>query len=145
MEPPRALARLSLERRPELAPLARDTARAVAGVLEFTESEIADIELAVGEAVANALKYGDRTPVEVSFTHDEDRLVIEILGNTRGFTPPDPGLMPTTGAERGRGLAILATLMDVVKHVPVEGGVALRLEKRLAETPNKPAHIDVGG
>lgn len=127
------LARLSLERRPELAPLARDTAAAVARFLMLSPEDAADLELAVGEAVANALCYGDRNPVEVSFTQDENTLIIDIVGNTRGFLTRENPTMPTTGAESGRGMPILSKLMDSVKLATVEEGVALRLEKRLPE------------
>jgi anti-sigma regulatory factor (Ser/Thr protein kinase) len=126
-----SLARLSLDRRPELAPLARDTARAVAAVVGLTPEASADLELAVGEAVANALSYVDRPTVELLFRREDDRLIIEVLGNVRGFAA-DERPMPGTSAEHGRGLPLLARLMDHVGCIPVEGGVALRLEKNIS-------------
>jgi anti-sigma regulatory factor (Ser/Thr protein kinase) len=125
------LARLSLERRAELAPLARDTAAAVARFLSLSPEDTADLELAVGEAVANALTYGDRSPVEISFTLNDGQLIIDVVGNTRGFLTRESATMPDTAAERGRGLPILTKLMDSVRLITVEDGVALRLEKQL--------------
>ena len=124
------IARLSLDRRLSRAAAARQTAVAVAGVVGLSPEDAADVELAVGEAVGNALEHGDLPQVQVRFFTDGDSLFVEILGNRRRFSTRDDA-MPEAIAEGGRGTALMLRLMDSVRYQPTPAGLAVRLEKRL--------------
>lgn len=128
------LARLSLDRKLSRASAARQTAVAVAGLVGMDADETADLELAVGEAVGNALSYGDLPHVQVRFSTDGESLFVEILGNRRRFTSKDDA-MPETDAESGRGTALMVRLMDGIQYHPTPEGLAVRLEKRLKNPP----------
>jgi anti-sigma regulatory factor (Ser/Thr protein kinase) len=128
------LARLSLDRNLARASAARQTAVAVAGVVGMGPEDAADLELAVGEAVGNALAYGDLPHVQVRFATDGASLFVEILGNRRRFTTKDDG-MPEIDAERGRGTALMLRLMDAISYRPTPEGLAVLLEKRLKNPP----------
>ena len=129
------LVRLSLDHRLSRASAARQTALAVAGLVGLSEEQARDLELAVGEAVGNALAYGDRSCVDVRFVQGGDALIVDILGNSRRFPLAENNRMPDLEAERGRGLAMIRRLVDRAGYVSVAGGVALRLEKNLSRAP----------
>ena len=129
------LARLSLDRKLSRAAIARQTAVAVAEVVGLSANDAADVELAVGELVGNALTYGDLPHVQVRFCTDGETLFIEVLGNRRRFTTKDDE-MPESNAESGRGTALMLRLMDAVHYEPTPNGLAVRLEKRLKNRLN---------
>ena len=131
------LARLLLDRKLSRASGARQTAVAVANLVGLSPEDAADVELAVGEAVGNALAYGDLPHVEVRFTTDGETLFVEVLGNRRRFTTKDDA-MPETGAESGRGTALMLRLMDGIHYRPTPNGLAVRLEKRLNSPAPRP-------
>jgi anti-sigma regulatory factor (Ser/Thr protein kinase) len=92
-----------------------------------------DIELAVGEALANAVEHGRQDEagfIEVILRRDMHSLVIEIKDNGRGF---DHGSSvhrrPSAGALRGFGTFIMREFMDEIEYS--ERGTRLRLTKRL--------------
>ena len=128
------LARLSLDRKLSRASAARLAAVAVAEIVGLSPEDAADVELAVGEAVGNALAYGDLPHVQVRFATDGETLFVEILGNRRRFTTKDDA-MPGAGAESGRGTALMLRLVDGVRYCPTPDGLAVRLEKRLKNPP----------
>jgi anti-sigma regulatory factor (Ser/Thr protein kinase) len=101
-----------------------------------TEIVWKDIELAVAEALNNAVIYGckgcEEEEVTLRWTWIDDMLTI---------TVHDPGnFMPESGeanlpedplTESGRGHFLMATLMDEVAHILVDGHHATELKKRL--------------
>ena len=64
------------------------------------------------------------------FSTDETVLRVEVIGNRRRFTTKDAE-MPGPAAENGRGTALMLKLVDRVRYVPTEGGLAVCLEKIL--------------
>jgi anti-sigma regulatory factor (Ser/Thr protein kinase) len=113
--------------------LARRDVIDVAKACGFSGQALADIEVAVGEGLANAVEHGRRGDggFEVWVRCDEFALVIEIKDSGRGF---DHGSVcsrtrPPVEALRGFGTFIMRELMDEIHYT--EFGTRLRLLKRL--------------
>lgn len=100
----------------------------------FSEEELADMHLAVGEACMNAFKHGsprgESDEIRVTCRKSELMLVVEISDDGNGFDPdsiptPTPGSMPETGA----GLLLIRALVDAVEY-SFDAGTTVRLTKR---------------
>jgi serine/threonine-protein kinase RsbW len=126
---------------PESLRSVRHAVRNFATTCGFSESEIQDVVLAVGEAVANAVEHGRALglfTVECRFSADS--LTVEIADGGRGFSEwhqvqaartgpreaPEPGITPL----RGYGIRIMYEMMDEVSYH--EGGRRVRLVKHRA-------------
>jgi anti-sigma regulatory factor (Ser/Thr protein kinase) len=99
----------------------------------FAGTDLADVETAVGEALANAAEHGHRpgSGFEVRVHLDRERVVIEIEDEGGGF-PGAPGpaaASPPHDALRGFGIYLMRQLMDEVSFD--ERGTCVRLTKRL--------------
>lgn len=99
--------------------------------LGFPPAELADIETAVGEALANAAEHGHRAEsgFEVRFSIDNDRVVIEVQDEGGGFAAAPPSQSPPHDAPRGFGIFLMRNLMDEVQFDA--RGTCVRLTKRL--------------
>lgn len=92
------------------------------------------LRVAVGEAVANAILYGNREDparfVTIEADASVDRTVVRVTDEGSGFDPgavPDPTGPGSLGRSRGRGLFLLRTLMDEVRHNEAGNEVTLVL------------------
>ncbi len=118
---------------PRNAALARRSIASFASVCGFSEAEVADIRLAAGEALSNAVEHGrgERSSgFTVACTFEDARLTIEIRDSGGGFVAaPDRGayLQPD---DRGRGFGIflMRRLMDEVQFD--RNGTVVRLTRR---------------
>ena len=106
----------------------------------FSGQQLADIEVAVGEGLANAVEHGHRDEglLEVSVRCVGDTVIVEIKDDGRGF---DHGTVcahagPPVEALRGFGTFIMRELMDEVRYS--EFGTRLHLRKRLAAVAAAP-------
>lgn len=97
-------------------------------------------DLAVREAVANAIKHGnseepDRT-VRIDFGVEGDEVVIRVRDDGEGFEPSqvaDPMSRENLLKPGGRGILYMRTCMDTVHHRRhPEGGTEVEMRKRLA-------------
>lgn len=111
--------------------------------LELDEDAMHWIELAVREAVANAIKHGNRQDpekrVDVDLAIEGDAVVIRIEDQGTGFDPSavhDP-LAPENRFKRdGRGIFYMKKFMDSIEYgFRPEGGTVLTLRKRLGKRP----------
>jgi serine/threonine-protein kinase RsbW len=97
----------------------------------YSDLDLADIETAVGEALANAAEHGHRTGTgfEVRVSVEHDRIVIEVQDEGEGFrsTPSTP--RPAHDSPRGFGIYLMRHLMDEVAFD--DRGSCVRLTKRL--------------
>lgn len=118
------------------ATLARRSIASFASVCGFTEAEVADIRLAAGEALSNAVEHGRRgrsSGFSVHCTFADEALTIEVRDSGAGF--PEPAdRTPIEPDERGRGFGIflMRRLMDDVTFV--RNGTIVRLTRRQASS-----------
>lgn len=100
--------------------------------LGFPESVVFDVKVALGEALANAVRHGSRDEedeVRVVATAFEDRLEIDVVDTGAGFDGVhDVG--EDVYAHGGRGVLFMRALMDRVDFIPApDGGTIVRLVK----------------
>jgi anti-sigma regulatory factor (Ser/Thr protein kinase) len=110
---------------------AREWAERAAREFGFRHDDCYQVKLAVSEVVANAIQHGSsrpEDPIRLSIRADEGALVFEVL-DTGVFV----GVGEAAGemSERGRGLELVAMMMDEVELTPGEEGTLLRFTKRL--------------
>ena len=118
----------------ESAQAAADAARR----LGFAEDALFGIELAVREAVTNAVLHGNRNdeskPVEFGLFGTDDGLVVTVRDRGAGFDPDcvaDPTAAENILKASGRGILFMRTFMDEVSwERPPEGGTLVRMTKR---------------
>jgi len=98
------------------------------------------IDLAVREAVANAIKHGNRNDpdkrVEVDVAVEGEDLVVRVLDQGKGFEPvevSDPLSPENLLNPNGRGIFYMKSFMDQIEYsFRPEGGTAVTLRKRLS-------------
>lgn len=120
---------------PEMLPLIRKRVDEFARTMPFTEDELHDIKLAVGEAGANAIKHGmsdGSCRVEIEMEKQPGGLKISISDHGCGFDPQNAKVASNEQLdESGRGISVMRALMDEVKFKPAHPGTRVELLKRL--------------
>lgn len=109
----------------------------VLGPLGVAESSMFDIRVAVGEALANAIRHGspggETDMVSVEISAYPDRVSIRVSDSGSGFD----GCARSSGdlyAPSGRGVMFMRALMDMVEFEScVDGGTAVTLVKHIAK------------
>jgi serine/threonine-protein kinase RsbW len=133
------------------ASLARAFVRRFARDAGFDAITVQDIEVAVGEAVTNAILHGGvddeaENPGEIviKVSREAGHLVIAIEDHGPGFDMPEveSSTLDDLLAERGRGLALMGMLMDRLDMHRIPGGMLVRMERRL---PDATGMIPPGG
>jgi serine/threonine-protein kinase RsbW len=105
------------------------------GELEYASGKEFEIEMALREALANAILHGCQADpakkIECTVTGDKDQgisIVVRDPGN--GFDPsslPSPTDDCNLHSEHGRGILLIKELMDEVKHE--RNGTVIRMRK----------------
>ncbi len=109
--------------------MARQGIAGFAASCGFSESEVADIRLAAGEALSNAVEHGGKAAaasVSVTCTFNGRELAIEIRDAGVGF--PAPRELPSVEPDhrgRGFGIFLMRRLMDDVSFS--SNGTVVRL------------------
>jgi anti-anti-sigma factor len=111
----------------------RDEVSDLVAPLGFSEGAIFDIKVALGEALANALRHGrprsGEAMVSVGVDAYADRVVLEIADNGLGFDGATERV-DDLYAPSGRGIMFMHALMDRVEFDPAPGGgTVVRLDK----------------
>ena len=110
---------------------AREWAASAARDFGFQHDDCYQVKLAVSEVVANAIQHGSsgpEDPIRITIRAAEGALVFEVL-DTGVFVGADEAAGEMS--ERGRGLELVAVMMDEVELTPSEDGTRLRFTKRL--------------
>jgi serine/threonine-protein kinase RsbW len=129
---------LSIESKVEFVDMVSSVVKSVSTKMGFEEDDTNWIELAVHEAVINAITHGnkhaDDKQVEVKFVLDPEALTVYVRDRGEGFDPnllPDPTDADNLLKPSGRGIFYMRTFMDEVEHSShPEGGSVVRLTKR---------------
>jgi anti-sigma regulatory factor (Ser/Thr protein kinase) len=126
-----------------------DLRRSVAGTLDdLDESVVADVLLALDEAVSNAVRHGSRAGEPVVVTVESDGEWVEMTVRDGGPTarlprlPAEPPPVLQTG---GRGLWLILQLVDEVRLQRIEDGTRLTMRRRVGSTVDSIAGPDGGG
>jgi len=107
--------------------------------LGLGEDERHWVDLAVREAVANAIKHGNRgeagKKVEIDLAVEGDEVVVQVADEGEGFDPGtvnDPRAPENLLRPDGRGLFYMQSFMDRVDYaVRSEGGTVVTLRKQV--------------
>jgi serine/threonine-protein kinase RsbW len=124
--------------RPEYIALARLALSGLAEIAPLSEEDVADLKLALTEAVSNSVRHaypGGDGFVSVAFELSASALQIEVVDDGAGFDPAVP--VPLDGeellSEGGLGIAIIRTIADELEITSRLGerGSRLRFVKRI--------------
>lgn len=129
--------RLRIPARAEYIALARLALSGLAEIAALSEEVLADLKLALTEAVSNSVRhaYADGSGyVSVAYELSAKTLGIEVVDDGAGFDPERPP--PLEGdelSEGGLGIAIIRTIADEfdIQSKPGARGSRLRFVKRL--------------
>jgi len=107
--------------------------------LDLDEDTSHSIGLAVREAVANAIKHGNRQAeekrVEVDFGMEGEEIVIHVRDEGEGFEPaevPDPTDPANLLRTNGRGILFMRSFMDTIAYRRRDsGGTVVTLRKQV--------------
>ena len=126
-------------------PQARRKAMAICTDAGLTEDDCFALDLALGEALANAVMHGGakseaeekKDQVYLGLWHHKKRLIIQVQDCGSGFDPPPPPYAMPEAAQHdmhGRGLPLMEILTDalaVCRGCIQEGGSSVFLIKRM--------------
>ena len=112
---------------------ARDRVCDLVSALEFGDAALFDIKVALGEALANAVRHGSPedggADISVEVMAYPDRVVLEVTDSGTGFDG-DHACSDDLYAVSGRGVMFMRALMDSVCFAAAEnGGTTVRLVK----------------
>ena len=128
-------------RLPSRIEVVEEVATAIAGIIkssEFEEEAAFGIDLAVREAVTNAVLHGNSGDeskfIEVILKSSPDYIEIRVHDQGEGFNPqevPDPTQEENLLRTNGRGIFFMRNFMDEVDWlINPEGGTTVRMVKR---------------
>ncbi|HZT53962.1 MAG TPA: ATP-binding protein [Gaiellaceae bacterium] len=129
--------RLQIPARAEYIALARLALSGLAGVVGLPDELLADLKLALTEAVSNSVRhaYADGGGVvSIVYQLRGRQLAIEVVDDGAGFDPEQPASLEGEElTEGGLGIAIIRTIADHLEIISRPGvrGSRLRFVKRL--------------
>jgi serine/threonine-protein kinase RsbW len=130
---------LSLPSRIESIAEAAAAADAAAKRFGLSEEAAFGLDMAVREAVTNAVLHGNKQDeaklVEISFAERGGELVVTVRDRGEGFDPEsvaDPTAAENLLKTSGRGILFMRNFMDTVEWQPhPEGGTVVRMTKKI--------------
>jgi serine/threonine-protein kinase RsbW len=129
--------RLRVPARAEYIALARLALSGLADIVTLPEDLVADLKLALTEAVSNSVRhaYADGSGyVSIAYELGPETLAVEVVDDGTGFDPDRPPLLEGEElTEGGLGIAIIRTIADdfELRSQPGVRGSRLRFTKRL--------------
>ncbi len=138
----RRIVRLEFPSVPEMVDLVETVSSQVARHLGLDEDATHWINVALREAVVNAIEHGNRADGSKSVTvefvmmpaESPSELVLTVRDCGRGFDSqdlPDPLARENLAKGSGRGIFFMRSLMDDVQFSRANGGTEVRMLKRL--------------
>ncbi|HET7567316.1 MAG TPA: ATP-binding protein [Gaiellaceae bacterium] len=133
--------RLRIPAKAEYIALARLTLTGLAELTDMADATLADLKLALTEAVSNSIRHaydGSGGHVEIAYELTGSELRIEVVDDGAGFDPTrPPALEGGELTEGGLGIAIIRTIADELEidSEPGSRGSRLRFVKRLRDQP----------
>jgi anti-sigma regulatory factor (Ser/Thr protein kinase) len=125
--------RLTFTCTPETASRARRLIKRF-GATRLAEPCVSDLEVAVGEALANCVEHGRATEIEICCTFDATSFIVELCDNGQGFDHPKSADLETRSLsparKRGFGFKIMRELVDELTYS--DGGRQVTLKKTLS-------------
>ena len=123
---------------PANAAAARVRMRTVALEAGFVGTPLDDFEVAMGEALSNAILHGSPTPASIisiciTFTLRTREFSVEITDRGEGFDPSKVRHKAADDEINGRGLKMMALLVDTAMLFHDGVGMTVRLVKRVPE------------
>jgi anti-sigma regulatory factor (Ser/Thr protein kinase) len=123
---------------PKNAASARARLRSAATDAGFAGMPLDDFEVAMGEALSNAILHGSPTPsskitICISFVLRTREFTVEITDNGSGFDPGAVRHSPGIDEINGRGLKMMAVLVDKAVLFHHGTGMTVRLIKRVPD------------
>jgi serine/threonine-protein kinase RsbW len=99
------------------------------------EEPLADVRLAVDEAVSNAFRHGGAAEIRVRADVDDRRVQVEIADDGRAFNPleaplPDVARPVEERPTGGLGVLLLRAVMDELAYRRADGKNVLTLSRR---------------
>ncbi len=126
-----------------------DLRRSVARTLEDVDRDVvADVLLALDEAVSNAIRHGSRAGEQVLVTVDADGEWVEMTVRDGGPTPRLPRLPaepPPVLQTGGRGLWLILQLVDEVRLQRIADGTRLTMRRRVSASVDSMVGPDGSG
>jgi anti-sigma regulatory factor (Ser/Thr protein kinase) len=126
-----------------------DLRRSVAQTLGDLDQEVvADVLLALDEAVSNAIRHGSRGGEQVLVTVESDDEWVEMTVRDGGPTPRLPRLPaepPPVLQTGGRGLWLILQLVDEVRLQRIEDGTRLTMRRRVTSSVDSMVGPDGSG
>lgn len=118
----------------------RARVRAFAQAMEFTDDQLDEICIAVGEASTNAIKHGQSQTnpnIHVQLENRDSKLIIRISDSGPGFDP-ETVCPPCDGdlCECGRGILCMRLLMDELAFHQLNPGTCVEMKKYLTKPKN---------
>ncbi len=112
----------------------------------FGERDVFGIQLALEEAIVNAMKHGNQLDcqksVKISFCFEQESFFVRISDEGRGFNPadvPDPTLEENLERPCGRGLMLMRHYMNEVRFLG-RGNVVFMSKRREIEPSRNGRH-----
>lgn len=131
--------RLTIPAKPEYITLSRLALSGLSRVRTFPEDTLADLKLALTEAVSNSVRHAydpvGEGQVDIRYELRGDRISVEVVDDGAGFDPDEaPSFDGDVLSEGGLGIAIIRTLADEVEIESRPGvrGSRLRFVKMLS-------------
>jgi serine/threonine-protein kinase RsbW len=116
--------------------LVRRGLRSLAESAGFAKEDVADVEVAVSEAVANSMEHGspdlDEAAVVVKCQTSGDYLIVEVEDHSGAHAIPETSPDFDATEERGRGVLMMKILMDECRDSRTEHGIRVRMAKQMA-------------
>lgn len=126
---------LEIPSAPEYVAIVRQAVEGIARRMDFTDVQIEDLKLAVGEACTNAVRHGCATDelqhIAVRCMVMSDGLSVEIRNDIANCDLPLVPITPDLTREGGLGLYLIRKLMDEVDIVWEPRTAVVKMLKRL--------------